>query len=191
MTSLPSPLNLEVSLNDEQFLTLCQNHPELRLERNADGSLIIMSPTGGVTGDRNAEIIYQLRAWNRQYRLGKSFDSSTGFVLPNGAIRSPDTAWIAQQRWDSLTQQQQEQLVPLCPDFVVELLSPSDNLHQTRQKMQEYLDQGVRLGWLILPQQKMVEIYRPPQSVEVQENPTTLSGETVLPEFELDLIAIW
>jgi len=126
-----------------------------------------------------------------QYRLGKSFDSSTGFILPNGAIRSPDTAWIAQQCWDSLTQQQQEQFVPLCPDFVVELLSPSDNLDQTRQKMQEYLDQGVRLGWLILFQQQRVEIYRPQQPVEVQENPTMLSGETVLPEFELDLTEIW
>ncbi len=191
MVSLPSPLNLTLPLNDEQFFALCQNHPTLRFERNANGELIIMSPTGGLTGDRNADIIYQLRAWNRTYRLGKSFDSSTGFILPNGAIRSPDTAWIIQARWETLTQEQQEQFVPLCPDFVVELLSPSDNPDQTRQKMEEYLDQGARLGWLIMPKQQVVEIYRPQPSVEVQQNPTLLSGEPVLPQFELDLTEIW
>jgi Uma2 family endonuclease len=188
--NLPVPLELTVELSDEQFFQLCQNNRDLRFERTAEGELIIMPPTGGTTGDRNSELNFQLRAWNRQTRLGKSFDSSTGFKLPNGADRSPDASWVAIDRWNALTAEQQEKFVPLCPDFVVELRSPSDPLPKLQAKMAEYMANGARLGWLIDPQRKMVEIYRPNQLVETLQNPATISGEDVLPGFVLDLLEI-
>ncbi len=130
-------------------------------------------------------------AWNRQTHLGKSFDSSTGFQLPNGANRSPDASWISIERWDALTSTEQERFVPLCPDFVMELRSASDALAPLQAKLQEYLENGVQLGWLIDPQQQVVEIYRPSQAVEVLQTPIQLSGESVLPGFVLDLSTIF
>jgi Uma2 family endonuclease len=189
--ALPTPLVLDLALTDEQFFQLCQKHRDLKFERTGSGELIIMSPTGGVTGDRNAELTCQLRAWSRQTDLGKSFDSSTGFKLPNGADRSPDAAWVRMDRWQTLTPEQQERFVPLCPDFVVELMSPSDALEQVRQKMVEYRDNGAQLGWLINRKQRQVEIYQPAQPPEILNAPETLSGETVLPGFVLDLTVIW
>lgn len=150
-----------------------------------------MPPTGGLTGDRNADLTFQLRAWNRQTRLGKSFDSSTGFQLPNGANRSPDASWVAIERWNALTPTEQERFVPLCPDFVVELRSASDALAPLQAKLQEYMEHGARLGWLIDPKQQVVEIYRPNQPAEVVQAPTQLSGEPVLPGFVLDLSTIF
>lgn len=188
--SLPTPLVLALDLTDEQFFQLCQNHRDLKFERTASGDLIIMSPTGGSTGDRNAELTFQLRAWSRRNCLGKSFDSSTGFKLPNGANRSPDASWVRMDRWNALTPEQQEKFVPLCPDFVVELMFPSDTLADVQQKMREYLDTGAQLGWLINRKQKQVEIYRSGQPVEVLDTPTTLSGEEVLPGFVLNLAEI-
>lgn len=188
--TLPPTLQLSIDLTDEQFFQLCQNNGDLRFERTASGELIIMPPTGGETGNRNFEITVQLGIWNKQYNLGKGFDSSSGFKLPNGANRSPDASWVQQERWEALSQQQKRKFIPLCPDFVVELLSPTDSLKQVQLKMQEYIDNGVRLGWLIDAEARRVEIYRPNRDVEVLENPLALSGEDVLPGFVLELSSI-
>ncbi|GAB4188214.1 MAG: Uma2 family endonuclease [Coleofasciculaceae cyanobacterium] len=187
MTTLALNLRPILELTDEQFYQLCQANRDLRLERTAKGELIIMPPTGSETGGRNASLTAQIWLWNQQTRLGKSFDSSTGFKLPNGANRSPDAAWVRRERWDALTPEQKRGFAPLCPDFVVELCSPSDDLEDVQQKMQEYLANGIRLGWLIDPKTRRVEIYRPDGEVEILDNPATLSGETVLPGFVLDL----
>ncbi|PAX53311.1 hypothetical protein CK510_14680 [Brunnivagina elsteri CCALA 953] len=146
-----------------------------------------MSPTGGETGNRNLDLLGQLWLWNRQNNLGKAFDSSTGFKLPNGSTRSPDASWIKLERWDILTPQQRKKYLPLCPDFAIELVSESDDLADTQAKMREYIQNGLRLGWLINPQDKQVEIYRPNRDVEVLNSPISLSGEDVLPGFILDL----
>ena len=188
---LPAPLELNIDLTDEQFFQLCQNNRDLKFERTATGEVIIMPPTGSETSDRNAELTYQLRAWSRQNQLGKSFDSSGGFKLPNGAERSPDVSWVKMERWNALTPVEKERFAPLCPDFVVELMSPSDSTAKTRAKMREYIDNGARLGWLINRQQQQVEIYHPNGEVEILQCPQTLSGEDVLPGFVLDLAAIW
>ncbi|MEL4897586.1 Uma2 family endonuclease [Crocosphaera sp. Alani8] len=189
--SLPAILQLNIDLTDQQFFELCQKNRDLRFERNAKGDLIIMPPTGSETSDRNAELTYQLRAWSRQNKRGKSFDSSGGFRLPNGAQRSPDASWVTMERWNNLTQDERERFAPLCPDFVVELISPNDSLEKTREKMQEYKENGAKLGWLINRQQKQVEIYRPHKTVEILDFPETLSGEDILPGFILDLLPIW
>jgi Uma2 family endonuclease len=178
-------------LSDEQFFQLCQDNRDLRLERSAKGDLIIMPPTGGETGNSNAGITAQLWLWNNLHKLGVVFDSSGGFKLPNGADRSPDAAWIPLEKWQALTPQQKERFLPLSPDFVIELMSPSDNLETARKKMQEYLDNGTRLGWLINRKTREVEIYRQGQAVEILTNPESLSGESILPEFSLNLTLIW
>jgi Uma2 family endonuclease len=191
MTALTVNFNSIIKLTDEQFFQLCQDNETLRFERNATGELIIMPPAGGETGNRNAGLTAQLWMWNELNKLGKVFDSSTGFKLPNGADRSPDAAWVKLERWDALTQEQKIKFPPLCPDFVVELLSPSDSLKATQEKMQEYINNGACLGWLINHKLRQVEIYRQGQDVEVLENPVTLSGEDVLPGFVLNLESIW
>ena len=147
--------------------------------------------TGGETGNYNSGLNGELWIWNKQTKLGKTFDSSTGFKLPNGANRSPDAGWISLERWNSLTREEIATFLPLCPDFVIELLSPSDTLKATCEKMAEYLDNGTRLGWLINPRSKQVEIYRPGKEVEILESPESLSGETVLPGFVLNIGEIW
>ncbi len=187
MNSLTLNLPPVFKLTDEQFEQLAAVNGDLGLELTAQGELIIMPPTGGETGDRNFEIDGQLWLWNRQNFLGKAFDSSTGFRLPNGATRSPDVAWIKIERWEALTPTQRKKFLPLCPDFAIELVSETDDVEETRAKMQEYLQNGLRLGWLINPKLREVEIYRPNQEVEVLVSPTTLSGEDVLPGFVLDL----
>jgi Uma2 family endonuclease len=178
-------------LSDEQFFQLCQDNRDLRLERSAKGDLIIMPPTGGETGNSNAGITAQLWLWNNLHKLGVVFDSSTGFKLPNGADRSPDAAWIPLEKWQALTPQQKERFLPLSPDFVIELMSPSDSLETARKKMQEYLDNGTRLGWLINRKTREVEIYRQGQAVEILTNPESLSGENILSQFVLELDSIW
>jgi Uma2 family endonuclease len=180
-----------INLTDAQFYQLCRANPDLKFERNAKGEIIIMSPTGGETGNRSAEILIEFGIWNRQSKLGKLFDSSTAFKLPNGADRSPDVAWIKQERWDALTPEQKEKFPPIAPDFVLELISPSDRLQDTQKKMQEYIENGVKLGWLINRKTRQVEIYRQGQEVEILDNPTTLSGEDILPGFVLDLQIVW
>jgi Uma2 family endonuclease len=190
LLNLPSPLQLSIDLTDEQFWQLCQRNRDYRFERNQDGDLIVMSPTGSDTGRRNSEIIIQLGIWNKQTKSGIIFDSSTGFKLPNGAERSPDASWLKRERWDALTTEQQEKFAPICPDFVVELRSKSDSLKPLQEKMREYIDNGTKLGWLIDRQNQQVEIYRTNQQIEVIKLPPTLSGEDVLSDFVLDLAEI-
>lgn len=191
MTAVIVNLNPIIELTDEQFYQLCRANSDVKFERNAKGELIIMPPTGGGTGKRNIELAADLVIWNRQTRLGVCFDSSTCFRLPQGGDRSPDVSWILQSRWDSLTPDEQEKFPPICPDFVLELMSPSDNLKIAQEKMQEYLNNGIRLGWLINRRTQTVEIYRQGQEVEVLQSPATLSGEDVLPGFVLNLQTIW
>lgn len=176
-----------IHLTDEQFYQLCQANQDIRLERTAMGVLIVMPSTEGETGKRGGDVLGELWVWNKQQQMGIVFDSSTGFHLPNGADRSPDLAWVKLERWKSLTPEQRQKFPPLAPDFVVELRSASDDLKPLREKMQEYINDGVCLGWLINPQDQEVEIYRPNQSVEVLNSPASLSGEGVLPGFMLDL----
>ncbi len=185
-------INLQptLELTDVQFEQICHQNRDLKFERTAKGGLVIMSLTGGETGERNAEINGQLWLWNRQARLGHIYDSSTGFRLPNGAIRSPDAAWISQPRWEALTPQQRQRWVPLCPDFAVELKSPSDDIEDLRIKMREYLENGLQLGWLIDPESQIVELYRADQAVEILSHPETLSAEELMPGFVLSLVGI-
>jgi len=181
-----------INLTNEQFYQLCQANPDVKLERNAKGELVVMPTTGGVTGNRNFDILGQLWAWVSQNReLGLGFDSSTEFNLPNGGDRSPDAAWIKIERWNTLTEEEQERFPPICPDFVIELQSRTDSFKELQAKMQEYLNSGLRLGWLIDRKKKLVEIYRQGQTVEVLQYPATLSGEDVLPGFVLDLSSTW
>ncbi|EGK89121.1 Uma2 family endonuclease [Microcoleus vaginatus PCC 9802] len=191
MTAITLNLNSIIKLTSEQFYQLCQENPELKLERNASGELIAMPPTGGETGRSNSKFNLQIGLWNEQTQLGEAFDSSTGFTLPNKADRSPDASWVEKSRWEALTPQQREKFIPLCPDFAVEILSPTDSLKKTQEKMQEYMENGCRLGWLINRKKREVEIYRPGQDVEVLQSPLTLSGENVLPGFVLNLQKIW
>lgn len=191
MTAVNLKLDPLIRLTDEQFYQLCQTNRDLRLERTATKEIIVMAPSGGETGDREGEIFFQVKAWNNQNLFGKVFSPSTGFRLLNGAIRSPDACWLPLERWEVLTSEQRQKFPPLCPDFVVELRSASDELQPLQEKMQEYLNNGLPLGWLIDPQNRQVEIYRPGIAVEVLQTPLTLSGEDVLPGFVLNLSGIY
>ncbi len=191
MSELVLQMSPIICLSSEEFYQLCQVNSDLKLERTATGELIVMPPTGGESGRKNVKLVVQLDRWNEETQLGEVFDSSTGFSLPNGADRSPDASWVEKSRWDALTVEQREKFIPLCPDFVIELLSPSDRLKKIQEKMIEYRENGCRLGWLINRQKREVEIYRPSQAVEILPSPQTLSGETVLPGFALNLQKIW
>lgn len=183
-------LNLDaVALTHEQFWKLALTNRDVRLELTAQGKLIAMPPTGWESGSRNANLTTDLTIWNRQSKLGKVFDSSTGFKLPNGAVRSPDVAWVKQDRLDILNPIP-DGFLPLAPDFVIELRSSSDSTNDLRDKMKEYMDNGVRLGWLLNPKAKEIEIYRLGQAVEVLQSPERLSGEDVLQGFVLELNGI-
>ncbi len=194
----PKPLFLQVpddialTVTPEQFAALAVANRDLRLERTATGQLIVNPPTGSESGKRNLSISGQLSHWyEANDHLGEAFDSSTGFELPNGAIRSPDASWVREERWEALTPEQKKGFAPLCPDFVVELRSETDTLNDLRAKMQEYMNNGTQLGWLIDPKNKQVEIYQIGQVVEVLEQPSALSGEAILPGFTLSLTRIW
>lgn len=190
--SLSIPTEVTLHVTHEEFEALSQANRDLRLERTAQGELIVNPPTGGSSGRRNRSITGQLDRWfEENEELGEAFDSSTGFKLPNGAECSPDASWVSRQRWDNLTAEQQEGIIPLCPDFVIELRSKSDNLRPLQKKMQQYLDNGTKLGWLIDPKNKQVEVYRIGQKVQILENPVELSGEDVLPGFVLKLKRVW
>lgn len=191
MDALTLNLNPIIELTDEQFFQLCQINELVQFERNADGTLVLMPLVGGTTSIRNASLTAQLGMWNRDDKLGIGFDSSAGFTLPNGAVQSPDASWLKRDRWDALTQEQKEKFAPVCPDFVVELCSDTDYWKRLQEKMREYRHNGARLGWLIDLETQKVEIYRPNQDVEVLESPATLSGESVLPGFILNLDSIW
>ena len=174
----------------EDFETFVAEYPELRMELTSEGELILMPPTMTKTGLRNAKLSGRLATWSDTNDLGESFDSSTIFLFPNGAKRSPDASWIENSRWGALTEDEQEGFAPICPDFVVELRSKSDRLSTLQKKMGEYLKCGAKLGWLIDPISKRVEIYRPGQEVEILDNPVSISGESVLPGLTLNLKGI-
>ena len=190
MTTLTLPLKVDlkhVYLSDEQFYQLCINNPNLNIERSAAGVLIFMAPVGGDSGNREIELGTDLTNWNRKSKLGKVFSSSTIFKLPGGGDRSPDAAWVEISRWEALTPEQRQKFPPIAPDFVIELRSRTDSLGMLQEKMQEYMDSGVKLGWLFNPQDQQVEIYRQGQIKEVQSLPNELSGEPVLPGFSLQV----
>ena len=193
MEAISVPKGFKVT--PEQFDRLADIEQIARMELTQDGELIIMSPTGGTAGRKNFNLYLDLGNWNRQTKLGEAFDSLTIFVLPNGARKSPDVSWIELDRWNQLSDEQRDGFPPIAPDFVIELVSPSDLKNQRYEdlqaKMQEYLDNGVRLGWLIEPSAKTVEIYRLGKQAEILNNPQTLSGEDVLPGFVLDLSEIF
>ena len=191
--TLPYRLVLDVrslNLTGDQLLQFCADNRDLRMELTAKKELIIMPPAGAITGGRNSEIAVDLGLWSRQDGTGKTFDSSGGFTLPNGAIRSPDASWILLSRWETLSVAEQTRFPPICPDFVIELQSPSDRPSDLQAKMLEYLENGVRLGWLILPQARQVHVYRPGQDVEVLNSPDSVSGDPELQGFVLDLSRI-
>lgn len=189
---LPFKLNIhETKLTEEQFIRLCQENPDLQLELTAQGELVLMPPTGLESGWRNSRLIRRLDAWAEEDGTGIAFDSSTLFTLPNGAKRSPDASWVRRERWEELSEEQRRGFGLICPDFVVELRSPTDRLKDLQEKMQEYIANGARLGWLIDPWEKRVYLYRPHQTVAVLDDPATLSGESVLPEFVLQVRELW
>jgi Uma2 family endonuclease len=180
-----------ITLTDDQLFELCQLNRDWRIEYTAQGELIVMPPTGWETGSQNAEITFQLRWWARGDQTGVASDSSTGFKLPNGATRSPDAAWVRRAQLAGLTRDQKQKFLPLCPDFVIELRSPTDNLQAVLDKMQEYLDNGAQLGWLIDPLTRRVHVYRPQSQPQILESPSTVPAEPLLPGFALDLQKIW
>jgi Uma2 family endonuclease len=190
---LPWPrLNLQsITLTNQQFYQLCQDNPELRLELTAQGELLIMPPTGTSTGWRNSKLNQRLANWAEQEGTGLTFDSSTGFTLPNGARRSPDAAWLPYSRWQALTADQQDGFAPFCPDFVAELRSLNDRLEMLQEKMEEYMANGARLGWLLDTKNRRVYIYRPNQAIEQLDNPKTITGDPILAGFVFNLQEIW
>lgn len=191
--SVPLTVNLPSikSMSVEEFYEFCQANRDLRIERSASGEVIIMPPAFSDTGNRNGKIFQQLANWAEQDGTGETFDSSAGFTLPNGAIRSPDASWIKLERWNALTEEQKASFAPICPDFVIELRSKSDTLSGLQDKMQEYLNNGVSLGLLIERKNRNVYIYRPNQEPEVLDNPETVSVEPELSGFVLRMATIW
>ena len=181
-----------LKMTEEQFFEFCQINRDLRIETNKFGELLIMSPTGSETGNRDGRIIQQLMNWSDEDGTGLAFSSSTGFTLSTGAKKSPDASWIKLERWMNLSKEQKEKFAPICPDFVLELMSPSDNLKTLQAKMTEYMEEpGVQLGWLIDRKQNKVYIYRPGMPTECLENPESVSGEPILPGFVLKMQKVW
>ncbi len=183
-------LHPSLDLTDEQFEQICARNPDLKFERTAQGELVVVALTGGETGRRNMKLSARLENWSDRTQLGVAFDSSTGFRLPDGSIRSPDAAWVSLKRWQELTPEQRKKYVPLCPEFLVELKSSSDEIEDVQAKMKEYLANGLQLGWLLNPENQTVEVYQPNVAVEVLQQPTSISGSPTLPDFILDLAGI-
>lgn len=191
MINMPITFKAEGIMTDQEFFRFCQMNDTMQFERDAQHNIILMSPTGSFTGNFNSKISGHLFIWNEKNGLGEIFDSSTGFMLPNGAVRSPDVSWIKNERWNLLNEEQKEQFAPICPDFVIEIRSKSDGLAYLQDKMKEFIENGVQLGWLIDRFENKVYIYREDKTIEIiQTLETTLSGEDVLPEFVLDLATI-
>ncbi len=186
-----SQYGFQLKSTEDLFYELCKQNPNLRLERTAEGEVIIMPPTGGETGNRNKEITRQLGNWEKRQATGSSFDSSTGYKLPNGADRSPDASWVEKARLAQLTLEEKKKFLPLCPDFAIELRSPSDDLDTVKAKMEEYISCGLRLGWLIDPETRTVHVYRPNVAVEELKGVAEVSADPELPGFALDLREIW
>ena len=180
-----------LEMNDEQFFQFCQLNRDLQIERTAEGDIIIMAPEGGSSGAGSGELAIELGIWARGDGTGRVFGSSTGFKLPNGATRSPDASWVRKERLQTLTAEQWHKFLPLCPDFVIELRSPSDSLLNLQKKMEEYRENGAQLGWLFDPESKQVHVYRPATPVEVLDNPETVSAEPLWRGFVLAVPPIW
>jgi Uma2 family endonuclease len=180
-----------LDLDEEQFFRFCQQNKDLRIECTAEGDLEVMPPAGWETGHRNMKLAVQLGTWAEQDNTGIATDSSGGFRLPNGAVRAPDAAWLRRERLAGLTPEQKQRFLPLCPDFVIELRSPTDSLTLVQAKMREYIENGARLGWLIDPEERKVHVYQPNDQVEISDKPDSVSGDPILPGFVLDLKLIW
>lgn len=178
-------------LTAAQFEQLCRDNPDLRLELTSTGGLIVMPPAGSTTGKRNSHLNRQLAVWAEEDGTGVVFDSSTGFTLPDSAVLSPDCSWVRRERWDALSEEEQEGFAPLCPDFVIELRSRWNTLKAQQEKMQEYLDNGTRLAWFIDPRNRRVYIYRKGEEVEVLTDAATVSADPILRGFELQLTELW
>ena len=187
----PDLINVAQPVTHEQFEQLCRKYRKLRLELTSTGELIVMPPTGAETARLNFNLLYQLGAWSRQDGTGICFSEAAGFILPNGAIRAPDGAWVKREKWERLTDQQKKRFAPWCPDFVMELRSPSNSLSELHNKMLEYMETGTSLGWLIDPFKRQVYVYRPNEEVVVLDNPGTVSADPLLPGFELNLTELW
>lgn len=179
------------TFSDEEFLDFCSRHPDARIERESDGEIIIMAPAFTESGGRNASLTYFVMAWARKDGTGRAFESSTGFTLPNRALRAPDASWVSDKRWNELSDEEKAGFSRISPDFVVELRSATDRLSKLQAKMTEYIENGSLLGWLIDPIERRVYTYRPGKEVEILDDPAELSGEPVLPGFTLDLKEIW
>jgi len=180
-----------IRVTPAQFEVLCHDNPDLRLELTATGELIVMPPTGSKTGRRNSILTRRVAEWTERDATGVSFDSSTGFTLPNGAIRSPDASWVRRDRWELLSQTEQEGFAPVCPDFVIELRSATDRLSDIKGKLVEYIESGAQLGWLLDPFERRVHIYRLGHPVKVFEDPETVSGDPEVPGFVLYVRELW
>lgn len=178
-------------MNDDEFFHFCQLNRDLRIERTSEGDIIVMAPTGGKGGRQNAKLIAKISNWAEQDGTGQVFDSSTEFILPNRAGRAPDVSWVRNERWEALTEKEQEQFPPLCPDFVVELRSKTDRVKTLTAKMEEYVANGAKLGWLIDPHERKVHVYRTGSAPEILDDPETVSGEPLLKDFVLDVRALW
>jgi Uma2 family endonuclease len=186
------PLDLtSLRLTAAQFEQVCRDNPDLRLELTATGGLIVMPPAGSKTGKRNFNLTGQFTVWVEKDGTGVGFDSSSGFTLPNGAILSPDVSWVGREKWDALTEDEQERFAPLCPDFVIELRSRWNTLKAQQEKMQEYLDNGTQLAWFIDPRNRRVYVYRAGEEIEVLEDPATVSANPILNGFVLQLAELW
>lgn len=179
------------TISDRELEKLCADNPETKFETTPQGRLVVMSPTGSESGRKNGKLFFQVELWNVRSKLGVTFDSSTGFKLSNGATRSPDVSWIRLARWNALSKAQQSKFAPIDPDFVIELMSPTDDFTELQQKMNEYMGCGVKLGWLICPDEKQVEVYRNGQDKEILDNPRSLFGEKILPNLIVDLSEIF
>ena len=179
-----------VTLDDDQLFEFCQLNRDLRIERDAEGALILKAPAGGVSSARNLELCRQLGNWTQRDGRGIAFDSSVGYILPNGAMRSPDASWVRKERWDALRADEREKFLPLCPDFVVELRSPSDRLSSLQRRLRELVRNGAQRGWLIDPRRRSVHVYRPGQPVQTLLAPGEVSAEPLLSGFVLDLRTI-
>lgn len=178
-------------LTDEQFFHFCQENDTLRIEKNSKGEIIIMAPTGSETGRFNSSINLEIGLWNKEKKLGYIFDSSTGFTLPNGSVRSADAAFILKDRWKEVPKEERKKFAPICPDFVIEILSETDSKFYLNDKMNDWMTNGCRLAWLIDPKEKVTKVYRPGKEAEAIPFSKNLNGEDVLPNFTLDLTKIF
>ena len=187
----PVRLRFARPMTDEELLRFCAANEMVRVERDANGELILMTPSGSGTGQKNSELIYQLAAWARETNLGATFDSNAGFTLPDGSMRSPDAAWIAWPSWNALSEKQKEEFAPICPEFVIELRSPSDRLPELQAKMQMWIANGAEVAWLVDPLRKTVEVYRPGREAEVLEGGSAVEGDGPVAGFVLELGRVW